>query len=532
MADTAEISKLYKELQHQFLAATLAENPQALGAAFADDGVFDSKERDDMMAQAGYPTEGSEQEQQAFLSKWAGDKVQSPDCAADIKTFLLTTLTSIGTLAATQPEAEPEVATTSPEQTATPSTEHGAEPIRVQDDVDINTATGEELLPPKTEEAVTVDTTPSTRPVARPDDVVSKDIVEPNSGCQIDELCADFLAADTPLAKGAKGKDVLAVQQALLAAGEKLPEYGPDSDFGSETEAALKSFQSKNGLEATGVLNDNTKASLQKHLENCRVSLINDKVEAEVVQQSAERVKETVEETKNACDRFESLNGKFLMGGHEGEDVKTLQNSLNTLGYEVGAEGQFEAKTVEALKNFQNEAKIEVDGMFGKQSYAAMNNALQEKLACELEKLDVPSLAKPAVTNTQKPKPAKSKAQTEADKVREALTGQSQETNQSSIIVEEQCEETSLQTNTRVSDPEGAQCPTNKLDATEQFRDFRRNGNDPSPSSPAGNDPSSDGPDPGGVGGACCGNEASIGDVEPPKVPNQKPNTEKRTAIV
>lgn len=42
-----------------------------------------------------------------------------------------------------------------------------------------------------------------------------------------------------PLKKGSSGAYVTLLQQHLLNAGAKLPEYGVDGQFGSETEAAL-----------------------------------------------------------------------------------------------------------------------------------------------------------------------------------------------------------------------------------------------------------------------------------------------------
>lgn len=64
------------------------------------------------------------------------------------------------------------------------------------------------------------------------------------------------------IGKGDKGEEVKKVQNALLLAGEKLPRYGADGDFGSETLAALKSFQRKNGLPVTGEVDDATQKLL------------------------------------------------------------------------------------------------------------------------------------------------------------------------------------------------------------------------------------------------------------------------------
>jgi GH25 family lysozyme M1 (1,4-beta-N-acetylmuramidase) len=55
------------------------------------------------------------------------------------------------------------------------------------------------------------------------------------------------------LKMGAKGEYVKYMQNLLLLAGEKLPEFGADSDFGQETHDALVSFQKKQGIASDGV---------------------------------------------------------------------------------------------------------------------------------------------------------------------------------------------------------------------------------------------------------------------------------------
>ena len=54
------------------------------------------------------------------------------------------------------------------------------------------------------------------------------------------------------LKRGCTGEDVRALQILLMGRGEKLPLYGDDGDFGAETEAAVTSYQRKNGLAVDG----------------------------------------------------------------------------------------------------------------------------------------------------------------------------------------------------------------------------------------------------------------------------------------
>ena len=56
------------------------------------------------------------------------------------------------------------------------------------------------------------------------------------------------------LAKGSDGDTVRALQYLLIGNGHSLPQYGPDGDFGAETEAAVKAFQQDNGLTRDGIV--------------------------------------------------------------------------------------------------------------------------------------------------------------------------------------------------------------------------------------------------------------------------------------
>lgn len=61
---------------------------------------------------------------------------------------------------------------------------------------------------------------------------------------------------------GDTGEAVKKLQETLLNLGYKLPMYGADGDFGTETETAVKKFQAHNKLEEDGVVGPNTWAAL------------------------------------------------------------------------------------------------------------------------------------------------------------------------------------------------------------------------------------------------------------------------------
>ena len=69
------------------------------------------------------------------------------------------------------------------------------------------------------------------------------------------------------LKRGSKGVGVKAMQTALLSLGFSLPRFGADGDFGAETEAAVKAFQTAHGLPPTGAWDAVSQAKLEALLQ-------------------------------------------------------------------------------------------------------------------------------------------------------------------------------------------------------------------------------------------------------------------------
>lgn len=66
-----------------------------------------------------------------------------------------------------------------------------------------------------------------------------------------------------------------------------------------------------------------------------------------------------------------------LHKGDEGSDVKELQNILLSLGYKLpkyGADGEYGAETISAVKAFQKANGLEVDGICGPKTWAALES--------------------------------------------------------------------------------------------------------------------------------------------------------------
>lgn len=68
------------------------------------------------------------------------------------------------------------------------------------------------------------------------------------------------------LLNGCVGEDVKVLQENLLKLNYKLPRYGADGEFGSETLAAVKSFQKDNNLEINGIVNNQFYELIDKKL--------------------------------------------------------------------------------------------------------------------------------------------------------------------------------------------------------------------------------------------------------------------------
>lgn len=75
------------------------------------------------------------------------------------------------------------------------------------------------------------------------------------------------------------------------------------------------------------------------------------------------------------------LGYRMLENGMTGDDVKEMQSGLVRLGYDLGrwgADGDFGDCTEEAVRKFQEDHTLEVDGQFGPKSLEAFKRALAE----------------------------------------------------------------------------------------------------------------------------------------------------------
>jgi len=66
------------------------------------------------------------------------------------------------------------------------------------------------------------------------------------------------------------------------------------------------------------------------------------------------------------------LSALTAIPGSRGDSVRLLQTLLNRAGYELAVDGIFGTMTRCSVKGFQSERGLQVDGIVGKQTWAAL----------------------------------------------------------------------------------------------------------------------------------------------------------------
>ena len=67
----------------------------------------------------------------------------------------------------------------------------------------------------------------------------------------------------------------------------------------------------------------------------------------------------------------------ILRSGSQGADVERLQQDLSALGYEVEINSNFDTNTEAAVKQFQQQHKLKVDGVVGAETGRQLGMVLQ-----------------------------------------------------------------------------------------------------------------------------------------------------------
>ncbi len=138
--------------------------------------------------------------------------------------------------------------------------------------------------------------------------------------------------AEPTLKKGSQGQAVRDLQEALKALGFTPGQV--DGVFGANTEKAVKQFQSSVGIDADGIVG--------------RVTWIN------------------IDE----ADQSEPV----LKKGSKGLPVRRLQSRLSAVGFDTGGvDGRFGAATEKAVRQLQEQASLDVDGIVGPDTWGVVD---------------------------------------------------------------------------------------------------------------------------------------------------------------
>ncbi len=161
------------------------------------------------------------------------------------------------------------------------------------------------------------------------------------------------VAAKYPsLTNGSTGPAVKALQEALKELG--FHTRAVDSKYGAATASAVKSFQEKNKLTATGTADSNMQALLFEGKP------VNSRGQA------------------TSAKTLPVIEGVTIRPGDQGDAVKAIQQALTDLKLYTGAiDGKYGSKSQDAIKAFQKANSLKADGIIGTKTYAALGLSQQ-----------------------------------------------------------------------------------------------------------------------------------------------------------
>ena len=160
-------------------------------------------------------------------------------------------------------------------------------------------------------------------------------------------------ASATPLLRlGSRGQAVTELQNMLKREG--LYRYQIDGIFGSRTEQAVRQFQQKNKLLIDGIVGPQTWAALNG-------------------------VESQPDKPTQASPPKHSSNPVLRLGAR-GEAVKELQKKLKEAGvYPYAVDGLFGQQTLSAVKSFQLQQGLAVDGVVGPKTWEKLKSPDKNK---------------------------------------------------------------------------------------------------------------------------------------------------------
>lgn len=168
------------------------------------------------------------------------------------------------------------------------------------------------------------------------------------------------------LQNGDSGESVRTMQLLLLKAGYSVGSAGADGDFGAGTETALKEFQTKAGLNATGKYDATTKQKLNDVVTKIE-SGSNDSESKGNTTPEDTKPSQTTDTTANTTTTY-----KYGMTDNK---IKSYQKLLKEKWkYDVVVSGTFGEATLEAIVNFQTYHGLTANGQLNSATMKKIKN--------------------------------------------------------------------------------------------------------------------------------------------------------------
>jgi peptidoglycan hydrolase-like protein with peptidoglycan-binding domain len=215
-------------------------------------------------------------------------------------------------------------------------------------------------------------------------------------------------AQEYTIALGTKNDDVTDIQDRLYELGYIADK--PDGVFGEGTENAVKKFQKLNNLEENGKVNKTVRELL--YSEDAVSNAYSYGEESPEILEFQNKLKDLGyltstpdgkfgADTKAAVKRFQESNGLVADGyigpatkealmsgdaqsnaltiGAEGADVENVQEMLKKLGYMSKVTGYYGSTTDSAVRSFQHNNGLSVDGKIGRKTMAVLTSGKAKK---------------------------------------------------------------------------------------------------------------------------------------------------------
>ncbi|MBC74706.1 MAG: hypothetical protein CME64_01705 [Halobacteriovoraceae bacterium] len=178
---------------------------------------------------------------------------------------------------------------------------------------------------------------------------------------QVEEEEPTYIPPNTvfEVAKVPDRTTVLKLQQKLEGMGIYK---GPlDGKWTTRTQRALRKYQMREGITATGKLSEETLAAL-----NMKVQDEENQIQA---QQDSGSDSQNLTDTSSQTENFDAYNKEL---------VKKVQSKLSQLGWELKEDGILGQRTQGVLKEFQEKSALKVTGSINSETLKALNIEEQE----------------------------------------------------------------------------------------------------------------------------------------------------------